>query len=107
MQVAHVTGLPRTIAIPAFLQKQEAPNVPITFEIAVAADGSPSASVVRGSGCTGLDQMLTAELNQMHWEPALRDGKPFASTFQITVSGDFRRGSGSFTLSQNGGPAPN
>lgn len=106
LQVAHVTGLPRTIAVPGFLQKQEAPNFSITFQVAVAADGSPRASVVRGSGCTGLDQMLTAELNQMRWEPALRDGKPFDSSFQITVSGDFRRGCESFTLSQNGPPAP-
>lgn len=102
LETAHVTGLPRTIPVPTFLQKQEAPNFVITFEVTVEADGRAQVRLYKGSGCTGLDQMLTGELAQMHWEPATRDGQPCSSTFQISVSGDFRRGCESFTLSQRG-----
>ncbi len=104
LETAYVTGLPRTIQIPAFLQKQEAPNFVITFEVTVEVDGKARVRVFQGSGCTGLDQMLTGELGQMHWEPATRDGKPCASTFHISVSGDFRRGCQTFTLSQRANP---
>jgi hypothetical protein len=107
MEVAHVTGLPRTIQVPTFLQKQEAPNFVITFEVTVEVDGRPRVSVFQGSGCTGLDQMLTQELGQMRWEPALRDGQPVSSTFRISVSGDFRKGCETFTLSQRGRPELN
>ncbi|MBN9413920.1 MAG: hypothetical protein J0I12_00720 [Candidatus Eremiobacteraeota bacterium] len=107
MEVAHVTGLPRTIQVPTFLQKQEAPNFVITFEITVDAEGRPKVAVYQGSGCTGLDQMLTEELRQMRWEPALRDGQPISSTFRISVSGDFRKGCENFTLSQRGRPEVN
>lgn len=102
LQVAHVTGLPRTIQVPGFLQKQEAPNFVITFDVTVEANGAARVRVFQGSGCTGLDQMLTEELRQMHWEPATRDGQAVASTFQISVSGDFRKGCQNFTISQNG-----
>ncbi|MBX3170767.1 MAG: hypothetical protein KF760_25400 [Candidatus Eremiobacteraeota bacterium] len=107
LETAHVTGLPRTIQVPTFLQKQEAPNFVITFEVTVEADGRSQVRLFQGSGCTGLDQMLTQELGQMHWEPATRDGQPFASTFKISVSGDFRKGCETFTLSQRGRPELN
>ncbi|MBS2040900.1 hypothetical protein JST97_38290 [bacterium] len=100
LETARVTGLPRTILVPSFLQKQEARNFVVTFEVTVEADGSPRVRVFRGSGCTGLDQMLTDELGQMGWQPASRDGQPVASTFHISVSGDFRKGCENFTLSQ-------
>ena len=104
VETAYVTGLPRTIQIPAFLQKQEAPNFVITFEVTVEVDGKAQVRVFQGSGCTGLDQMLTGELGQMHWEPATRDGNPYASIFHISVSGDFRKGCQTFTLSQAANP---
>lgn len=107
LETAHVTGLPRNIQVPSFLQKQEAPNFVITFEVTVEADGRSLVRLFQGSGCTGLDQMLTGELSHMHWEPATRDGKPFASTFHISVSGDFRKGCETFTLSQRGRPETN
>lgn len=104
MQEARVTGLPRTILVPSFLQKQEARNFVITFEVRVGPDGSAQVRVYQGSGCTGLDQMLTAELSQMRWLPATRDGQAVASSFHISVSGDFRKGCENFTLSQTPGP---
>lgn len=104
LEEARVTGLPRTILVPGFLQKQEARNFIITFEVTVQADGSALVRVFQGSGCTGLDQMLTEELHQMRWLPATRDGQPVASSFHISVSGDFRKGCENFTLSKTPGP---